>query len=232
MSATDILRPETVALKMVESWVKAGLPRADLQTIVDPLQRELADLMQKVYQSCNDFCRPRDPGAAGLAGADQPLSNVRCRALQAGPASRALEQSQEAMASQRGMASGRGMPSRMAHPGSMHGMAHAAALSGMTPLARARQRAYGVVGQLRRLLTTSATGFDMVNAPPASAALAHALAAHRVQAETYYSTVGGAVPDYSPAAVVQLAGGCETVPRSSRKKRTPRVKKPSSRWWP
>jgi hypothetical protein len=209
MSATDILRPETVALKMVESWVKAGLPRADLQTIVDPLQRELADLMQKVYQSCNDFLQ-----AQGI----QAQQDLRVRinrsptsgagALHAGPASRALEQSQDAMASQRGMvpASGRGMPSRMAHPGSMHGMAHAAALSGMTPLARARQRAYGVVGQLRRLLTTSATGFDMVNAPPASAALAHALAAHRVQAETYYSTVGGAVPDYSPAAVVQLAG--------------------------
>lgn len=209
MSATDILRPETVALKMVESWVKAGLPRADLQTIVDPLQRELADLMQKVYQSCNDFLQ-----AQGI----QAQQDLRVRinrsptsgagALQAGPASRALEQSQNVMASQRGMvpASGRGMPSRMAHPGSMHGMAHAAALSGMTPLARARQRAYGVVGQLRRLLTTSATGFDMVNAPPASAALAHALAAHRVQAETYYSTVGGAVPDYSPAAVVQLAG--------------------------
>lgn len=209
MSATDILRPETVALKMVESWVKAGLPRADLQTIVDPLQRELADLMQKVYQSCNDFLQ-----AQGI----QAQQDLRVRinrsptsgagTLQDGPASRALEQSQNAMASQRGMvpASGRGMPSRMAHPGSMHGMAHAAALSGMTPLARARQRAYGVVGQLRRLLTTSATGFDMVNAPPASAALAHALAAHRVQAETYYSTVGGAVPDYSPAAVVQLAG--------------------------
>ncbi len=209
MSATDILRPETVALKMVESWVKAGLPRADLQTIVDPLQRELADLMQKVYQSCNDFLQ-----AQGI----QAQQDLRVRinhsptsgagTLQDGPASRALEQSQNAMASQRGMvpASGRGMPSRMAHPGSMHGMAHAAALSGMTPLARARQRAYGVVGQLRRLLTTSATGFDMVNAPPASAALAHALAAHRVQAETYYSTVGGAVLDYSPAAVVQLAG--------------------------
>ncbi|MCO5112233.1 MAG: DUF1631 domain-containing protein, partial [Burkholderiaceae bacterium] len=198
MPATDILRPETVALKMVESWVKVGLPRADLQTIVDPLQRELAGLMEKVYQSCNDFLQ-----AQGI----QAQQDLRVRinrsptsgagALQAGPASRALEQSQEAMASQRGMASGRGMPSRMAHPGSMHGM---------TPLARARQRAYGVVGQLRRLLTTSATGFDMVNAPPASAALAHALAAHRVQAETYYSTVGGAVPDYSPAAVVQLAG--------------------------
>ncbi|MDP2769291.1 MAG: DUF1631 family protein, partial [Giesbergeria sp.] len=191
-------------------WVKAGLPRADLQTILDPLQRELADLMQKVYQACNDFLQ-----AQGV----QAQQDLRVRVnrspasgaggLQTGPASRALEQSQEALSSMRGMAqpSGRGMPSRMAPPGSAYGMAHGAVMSGgMTPLARARQRAYGVVGQLRRLMSTSATGFDMVNAPPASAALAHALAAHRVQAETYYSTVGGAVPDYSPAAVVQLAG--------------------------
>ncbi len=210
MPASDILRPETVALTMVESWVKAGLPRADLQTILDPLQRELADLMQKVYQACNDFLQ-----AQGV----QAQQDLRVRVnrspasgaggLQTGPASRALEQSQEALSSMRGMAqpSGRGMPSRMAPPGSAYGMAHGAVMSGgMTPLARARQRAYGVVGQLRRLMSTSATGFDMVNAPPASAALAHALAAHRVQAETYYSTVGGAVPDYSPAAVVQLAG--------------------------
>ena len=210
MPASDILRPETVALTMVESWVKAGLPRADLQTILDPLQRELAVLMQKVYQACNDFLQ-----AQGI----QVQQDLRVRVnrspasgaggLQTGPASRALEQSQEALSSMRGMAqtSGRGMPSRMAPPGSAYGMAHGAGMSGgMTPLARARQRAYGVVGQLRRLMSTSATGFDMVNAPPASAALAHALAAHRVQAETYYSTVGGAVPDYSPAAVVQLAG--------------------------
>ncbi len=210
MPSTDILRPETVALNMVESWVKAGLPREDLQTILDPLQRELATLMQKVYQGCNDFLQ-----AQGI----QAQQDLRVRVnrsptsgaggLQAGPASRALEQSQQAHASMRGMAhpSGRSMPSHMAPPGSAYGMVHGAAMSGgMTPLVRARQRAYGVVGQLRRLLSTSGTGFDMVNAPPASAALAHALAAHRVQAETYYSTVGGAMPDYSPAAVVQLAG--------------------------
>lgn len=102
----------------------------------------------------------------------------------------------------------------------------------MTPLARARQRAHGVMGQLRRLLTQPATGFDMVNAPPASAALAHALAAHRVQAETYYSTVGGAVvEDYSPAAVVQLAGVVRNRATEFKKKPTPRAKKPLSRWW-
>ncbi|HRL98504.1 MAG TPA: DUF1631 family protein, partial [Acidovorax sp.] len=77
--------------------------------------------------------------------------------------------------------------------------------TGMTPLARARQRAQGVMGQLRRLLTQPATGFDMVNAPPASAALAHALTAHRVQADTYYSGIATLMEDYSPAAVVQVA---------------------------
>ncbi len=211
LPSTDILRPESVALRIVESWAKAGLPRDDLQTVLDPLQRELAAVLQSVYQTCNDFLqnqgiaakqdlRVRRPPTSGAAG------------LQTGPASRALEQSQEAMAAARAMAqaSARGQMAPMAGSGTAHGMppvTSMAAMTGMTPLARARQRAYGVMGQLRRLLTQPATGFDMVNAPPASAALAHALAAHRVQAETYYSTVGGAVvEDYSPAAVVQLAG--------------------------
>jgi len=51
-----------------------------------------------------------------------------------------------------------------------------------------------------------ASGTSAVQAPPASAALAHALAEQRVQAETYYSTVGALVQDVSPAAVVQLVG--------------------------
>src|SRR3990167_2388145 len=213
LPSTDILRPEAVALRLVDSWGKAGLPREDLQTVLDPLQRELATLLQTVYQACNDSLqnqgidakqdlRVRRPPTSGAVG------------LQAAPASRALEQSQEAVAAARAraQASGRGQVApMMGGQGPAYGMPPSATgmvgMSGMTPLARARQRAHGVMGQLRRLLTQPATGFDMVNAPPASAALAHALAAHRVQAETYYSTVGGAVvEDYSPAAVVQLAG--------------------------
>jgi hypothetical protein len=111
-------------------------------------------------------------------------------------ASQALTQTREAMAA------GRAAPPRQGQP---QGMAPVFA-TGMTPLSRARQRAQGVMGQLRRLLTQPATGFDLVNAPPASAALAHALTAHRVQADTYYSGVATLIEDYSPAAVVQLAG--------------------------
>lgn len=210
LPSTDILRPETVALNMVDAWVKAGLKRPDLLTVLDILQRELTALLQKVYQACNDYLQSQ-----GIA-AQQDLRVRVNRAAPSGagglhgqgPASRALEQSQEAVAAARAraQASMHGQSARMGPGGTAFAMPPGAGLSGMTPLARARQRAHGVMGQLRRLLTQPATGFDMVNAPPASAALAQALATHRVQAETYYSTVGALVEDYSPAAVVHLAG--------------------------
>ena len=219
LPATDILRPESVALCLVESWTRADLPRDDLQTVLDPLQRELAALLQTVYQACNDFLqnqgidakqdlRVRRPPASGAAG------------LPTGPASRALEQSQDVLKAM-AQAAVRGRMAAMGGPGTAFAMpgSSLAAMSGMTPLARARQRAHGVMGQLRRLLTQPATGFDMVSAPPASAALANALAAHRVQAETHYSTVGGSVvEDYSPAAVLQLAGAVRTRAAELKKK--------------
>ena len=221
LDSSDILRPEAVCLLLVEQWVEAGLPRTDLQTVVDPLQRELANLLQKQYQAVNVFYVEQ-----GVTPQADLKSRVRRTAEGAitgsggsndsgagGLASQALAQTRDAMAAARGgmvpPQGGRPMlqhPSRMPPPGyPQHGMPTAFA-TGMTPLARARQRAHGVMGQLRRLLTQPATGFDMVNAPPASAALAHALTAHRVHADTYYSGVATLMEDYSPAAVVQLAG--------------------------
>ncbi|KQB57205.1 MULTISPECIES: DUF1631 domain-containing protein [Acidovorax] len=221
LDSSDILRPEAVCLLLVEQWVEAGLPRTDLQTVVDPLQRELANLLQKQYQAVNVFyveqgvtpqadLKSRVRRTAGGAITGSGGSNDSGAG---GLASQALAQTRDAMAAARGgmvpPPGGRPMPqhpSRMPPPGyPQHGMPTAFA-TGMTPLARARQRAHGVMGQLRRLLTQPATGFDMVNAPPASAALAHALTAHRVHADTYYSGVATLMEDYSPAAVVQLAG--------------------------
>jgi hypothetical protein len=224
LDSTDILRPEAVCLRLVEQWVEAGLPRADLQTVVDPLQRELANLLQKQYQAVNVFyveqgvtpqadlkSRVRRTSGGPITGAG---GGVGGEPAAPGLASQALAQTRDAMSAARaGMAAAQGgrpmaaHPQRMAPPGySQQGGFPTGFATGMTPLARARQRAQGVMGQLRRLLTQPATGFDMVNAPPASAALAHALTAHRVHADTYYSGVATLVEDYSPAAVVQLAG--------------------------
>lgn len=232
LDSSDILRPETVCLALVEQWVESGLPRTDLLTVVDPLQRDLANLIQKHYQAVNVFyveqgitpqtdlksrVRRTSGGTVTGGGGDSGSGGL---------ASQALAQTREAMA-----AAARAahhpfppqMPPRMPQPPAGYptrlGMPTAFA-TGMTPLARARQRAQGVMGQLRRLLTQPATGFDMVNAPPASAALAHALTAHRVHADTYYSNVATLMEDYSPAAVVQLVGAVRERSTELKKKAT------------
>lgn len=222
---SDILRPDTVCLLLVEQWVEAGLPRTDLLTVVDPLQRELANLLQKQYQAVNVFyveqgVTPqtdlksrvrRTPGGSVTGSGNSSESGA------GGLASQALAQTREAMAAARGGMVPQQPPPRGSggHPQQHRGQPpggypqrgmQTAFATGMTPLSRARQRAQGVMGQLRRLLTQPATGFDMVNAPPASVALAHALTAHRVHADTYYSGVATLMEDYSPAAVVQLVG--------------------------
>ncbi len=228
MDANDILRPETICLRLVEQWVAAGMPRTDLLTVIDPLQRELANLLQKQYQAVNVFyveqgVTPQAEQKSRVKRASDvmpPLAESMRTGSESGAgglASQALAQSRDALAASRYPPGYPGRPGgappfappyppRRPGPGyPQQGMPTGYA-TGMTPLARARQRANGVMGQLRRLLTQPATGFDMVNAPPASAALAHALSAQRIQADTYYSGVGTMVEDYSPAAVVQLAG--------------------------
>lgn len=213
LASTDILRPETVCLALVDEWIQVTLTRPELQLVIDPLQRSLAELLQGLYQQCNDFLsaqgihpqqdlrvRVQRPHGAATAGGTQAANLV----------SQALESSQLASLPASALASGYGHP--LPGPGQRPAPSRSGTpfplpqASGMTPLARARQRAHGVMGQLRRFLTQPATGYDMVHPPPASSALVHALAAHRVQAETYYNTSDAFIEDYSPAAVVQLAG--------------------------
>ena len=234
---SDILRPDTVCLALVEQWIESGLPRTDLLTVVDPLQRELANLLQKQYQAVNAFyveqgVTPQaDLKSRVRRTAPGPTMGSGNESGAGGLASQALAQTHEAMAAARGamaqqqayprggmpvnprMQRADGYPQRGGAPMAGYG-------TGMTPLSRARQRAQGVMGQLRRLLTQPATGFDMVNAPPASAALAHALTAHRVHADTYYSGVATLMEDYSPAAVVQLVGNVRERSTELKKKAT------------
>ncbi len=200
LAANDLLRPEGVSLKLVETWLKVGLPRENLQISVEPLQRATSTLMRAGYEACNKYLA--DNGVQ----AQQDLRVIPSRQRSdsgrdsgrdsghssGGLASQALEQSRYSV-----------QPGRFGGPISDGPMGN---FDAATPLLRARQRAQGVMVQLRRLLAPAMRGLDMSQAPPASAALAHALAAHRVQADVYYSTMGAIVEDYSPAAVVQLAG--------------------------
>ncbi|MBY0408574.1 MAG: DUF1631 domain-containing protein [Burkholderiaceae bacterium] len=231
LSSSDILRPESICLLLIEPWISCGLERSLLMTVVDPLQRDLANLLEKQYQRVNEFYAeqgvtsqvdlkqrvrrvPSSPAAGSTASA-----GLGSASSMAGLASQALTQAFTQMQThiaQRGPARGSGYGG---NAGSSAGTLQA--LSAMTPLARARQRAQGVMGQLGRLLAQPAGRFERSNWPsasaaqhltapistaPASAALASALAAQRVNVDVHYSSIAMLTEDISPAAVVKLAG--------------------------
>jgi len=157
--SSDLLRPETFCLLLVEQWVKTGLSRTDLQLVLDPLQRELAVRAQVAYQLCNDFL--------GNHGIVAPEAQLRVSRPPIGPAANAGAGSRMgdlgssgqmtaagALASQHaGLRKGAidSSPVTAALRSVMAG-AGAASMAAMTPLVRARERAYGVMGQLRSLM--------------------------------------------------------------------------------
>lgn len=78
-------------------------------------------------------------------------------------------------------------------------------MTSATPLARARSRAQGVLGQLKRLLVGRVgPEFDATSYEPASPALAEAIA-QRVE-NAAVGTGGTLIEDYSPAGVARVAG--------------------------
>jgi hypothetical protein len=91
-----------------------------------------------------------------------------------------------------------------------HGQSYSAAeenrmLTSGTPLARARSRAQGVLGQLKRMFIGSAgSDFESTEYYRPSPALAHAISPQAVAAE--YAAGGTLYEDYSPAGVARVAG--------------------------
>ena len=78
-------------------------------------------------------------------------------------------------------------------------------MTAATPLARARSRAQGVLGQLKRLLVGRVgPEFDATSFEPASPALAAAIAARVDNAAI--GSGGTLIEDYSPAGVARVAG--------------------------
>ena len=231
LAASDFLRPENLCLLLVEHWGKAGLVQSDLAMVMEALQSALADLLKELYGKGNDFLAGQgvqaqqqelrvrinpssgsNTGSGAGAGANSASGSVT--GLGAGPGTRSSGLGHET--------SGHQMPGMHRPRSSEFAVQGPASAMGYSPMARARARAQGVMGRLRRLLMPfgawqqeegdgmpRASNFGAEAGPPqapASAALSRALATHQVQAEIYYNTVGAMLQDHSPAAMVQLVG--------------------------
>ena len=230
----DIFRPEVLLLLMIEQWALAGMPR-DAWSLVNEVARTLlTQRINQAYANANallikqgvlptielkDRVR-RIPSAAPRSGPSPVPSPVSGRGAPEGASGRGAVQagSDTGGGSERGHVSGGTAPGRSSpsghsgHAGSQSGGFYGGAaeetrmMTSSTPLARARSRAQGVLGQLKRLLLgSSGTDFEATHYEPPSPALAAAIAM-RSQPVGVYSSAGTVLDEDSPAAVLRVAG--------------------------
>ncbi len=229
----DIFRPEVVARHLVEQWMAAPLSRELWLSVQDLIQKTLSEQMLEVYHATNEFLvqqgvmaeidlRPmmkRTPSAVRTGfGADDgqttgrgapslpPDSGTRSRYPSDGSSPAADEDFRSAP----GQTSAGGRPTQR-NVGLGTSVSDETRLqTATTPLARARMRAQGVMGHLKRLLIDNVAGFEDTRQSPPSPQLTHAIfRAQRAQTESADRTVlsdshgGGMV--YGQAQVDQAA---------------------------
>ena len=201
----DIFRPEVVARHLVEQWSAAPLSRELWLSIQDLIQKSMAEQMLGVYHATNEFLvqqgvmadidlRPmvkRTPSAVRTGfGVDNGLEKgSESESLRGGSSSASGfhgngngngngdANSRVNDANNSGPSAGdmRGARNRSS-TGSNNSVAEETRMqTATTPLARARMRAQGVMGHLRRLLTDNVAGFENTRQSPASPQLAQAI---------------------------------------------------------
>ncbi len=199
----DVLLPDVTARILVDQWLEAQLTREAWQLVQDALAPVLAQKMLEAYKAANEFLVSsgvmkeidlqalvkRAPGARTGGAAQQRRSTDEVAETQGagsgaghhdaggssdGGGSGRASGAGGAATGPLGAESGRG---RMGTGSSGMGVHDETRLmTSTTPLARARQRAQGVVGRLKRLLMDKVGGdFEATQLLPASPRLQQAM---------------------------------------------------------
>ena len=233
LDARDILKPDVLILHIVEQWSHAGLSHAIWPQISEAVQRLLTEQLTTAYTNANAFLvrygvlptielKDRvkrvaaSPARSGTS--DRPATGPAPLEQLSGPGAMPTDQNPPRSGGFFGGRLGWGKDNDGAAPSDRGQMPPGRSSSGYgganeetrmltstTPLARARSRALGVVGHLKRLLVGEAdANFEATAYQPPSPALAAAMAARPDRASEY---AGGAtiIADYTPAGVARVA---------------------------
>lgn len=223
----DLFRPEVLVLLMVEQWPAAGMTPDFWNLVSGVVEPHLSDRMKQAYKAANAVLvqngvlpvialtdrvraprqsaghRPGDRAASGnsthaapMATGTHPLDAQESRAPSGFFGGRLGWRGNSSPPSQHSGSTGRDQGYSPADETRL--------LTAGTPLARARSRAQGVLGQLKRIFTSSVgTDYASTDHHQPSPALAHALAPQNVAAR--YASGGTLYQDFSPAGVVRVA---------------------------
>ena len=236
LASHDPIRPEVLMLALVEQWMAVGLARNILPLVNDTLQRELTGHFVKAFETCNALllskgvtptvdlrsrvkrtdaaggftAGPRAApeattwsgglGSGGNAARWEPSNLPTGRQGGGAAASSGVDtQGQEYGGGVRALAAG--------EPG--HAADETRMMTAVSPLARARRRAQGVMGHLKRMLSDHVSDFDVTEHHPVSPALARAIARKRDGGDTDPLSDAMAMPtdrhEYSVADVARAA---------------------------
>lgn len=234
LPSMDVLRPDVLVLMMVEQWSVCGMPGDAWSSVSMVVQSQLIEKLKLAFGHANELLiqkgvlptielkdRVRAPvvrpsGDAHGGAAPPPTAPVAPKTPVAtessGQPAGPLPMPSVAVRSP-GSDSASGAPFWRQASGSTGAMPQQSQggasyetrmMTAATPLARARSRAQGVIGQLRRLFVSQGGGDFVGTSPqPPSPALVAALA-H--QGELVQVPSGTAYEDNSPAGVVRVAG--------------------------
>ena len=200
----DIFRPEVLAQRLVDQWVNALLPQQVWQMVQEIVHKSLGEHMLEVYHATNEFLighgvmaeidlRPlvrrtassvtvsavvEDTGRRVDGRTASTSGNLASSDMAPADRNDGLPSSQNSRAAPR---SGAGEVHSFLGDWEMGQGVHdeTRMQTATTPLARVRMGAQGVMGHLKRLLSSQVPGFDDTRVSPASSALAQALVRFR-----------------------------------------------------
>ena len=190
LASHDILQPEAVSQLLIEQWTASELQRESWIFVRDVLQQHMVKRMLEAYRQTNQFLI-----ANGVLPEIDLTKRVK-RGASSPPrkgAGAAGESTGFGADGAGGAQGNRGEAGATRGDGNVN--EETRMMTGGTPLARARQRANGVLGQLRRLLTDRVAGFDINHVTRPSPALDEALSIQQtaIQATMSGIATGGAV---------------------------------------
>jgi hypothetical protein len=207
VAGQDILRPDVVLLFLVNGWTRVGLPGDSWATVNDVVGKVVSERLQQAYANCNAFL---------IKQGVMPKIDLKDRVRRLTTPDRGARDSQFGSADAGRIGGGKGAAATDAGrltqdyrtgPGPTPDYGRAAEetrlMTSAEPLARARSRALGVMGQIKRLLVgASGADFDATQRQQPSPALAAAMAAPLLPGRFSPGTMA---EDYSPAGVLRVA---------------------------
>jgi Protein of unknown function (DUF1631) len=175
LPSQDVLRPEVMSLLLVEQWTHAGLERFAWVLVQDVILKHLVQTLSESYAQANQFLTSK--GVAGKVDLKSQIKRAADTGFQSSTLGPALmderDMGSKSDATRGGNRGSIGDSTRGSRP--RPGSSSQADDDSGTPIGRAKMKAQGLLGQLKRVLGDNQMDYVLTQPQAPSAALVSAI---------------------------------------------------------